>query len=183
MATRNLLHAPYSQTYKHIGAVSATSASGGFQTETLPTWRAGASCKRLRPAERCRGAGTCYLRRVFPLWGHAGPHPRVGGDRRFWHHLPKQFATSLARALGHEDLAVVWFTAEHVPRLIATCRASEMELIDPVKWNWQIRCSARHQAILEVEAWGRAHVPLERTAAFPDSTVMLPVEIMALIVT
>jgi hypothetical protein len=23
----------------------------------------------------------------------------------------------------------------HVPRLIATCRASEMELIDPVKWN------------------------------------------------
>ena len=41
----------------------------------------------------------------------------------------------LARALGNEDLAVVWFTAEHVPRLIATCRASEMELIDPVKWN------------------------------------------------
>jgi hypothetical protein len=45
------------------GFFFATSASGGFQTETLPTWRAGASCKRLRPAERCRGprlATTCW---------------------------------------------------------------------------------------------------------------------------
>jgi hypothetical protein len=31
----------------------------------------------------------------------------------------------------------------------------------------------------KLEAWGRAHVSLERTAAFPDSTVMLLVEIMA----
>src|SRR6266404_4784084 len=78
MATRNLLHAPYSQTYKHTGAVSATSASGGFQTETLPTWRAGASCKRLRPAERCPGGPGTRVQPAKRPGGTiaVGQHPR-----------------------------------------------------------------------------------------------------------